>query len=157
MSENPSFFITYIVPILLGIAGSLPGLITSINNTRKVKVDTIALYEATARNAAQNVITKDNRIDRLETTVDDLRGRVHTLEDERDKLQDRVVILETEKLTLAEKITSLINDRETLALEKEKQAKEITLLKARVLKLEHILRENEIPVPNNGDDSQKGE
>lgn len=93
------------------------------------EADTAGKYEQIARSAAEDVITKSNRIVELERQIYEMKGQIELLMGERRKL-------ETERAA---------QNLEIIALREENFH-----IKARVKILEDILRENNIPVPVNG-------
>lgn len=159
-----AYFTTYILPVLLGFLGAMPAILIFIYNvlrlreernklisdTDNIKAKTVAEFEQVARNAAQNVISKDARIEGLERAVDELRGRLRAMEDERDilvdqikELQRQVELLQQQKQALERENIDLVEKMNLLRAANSK-------LEERVRKLEAELRKNDIPLPNGG-------
>lgn len=178
-------FTTHILPIILGFIGSSPALGLFIYNLLRVRSERQKLvadaelvkaqrdseYEQMATRAAQNVITKDVRIEMLEKSIDEFRSRLRAAEDAMEDRDDKIKKLTTQVTELQRQIISLNLDnaqlqKQVAALELEKaqlqqqlnaliqdNAKlrsENVALRGRVNKLETALRDAGLTVPNGG-------
>lgn len=130
-------FEKWVLPVILGlIAGGLPSFVSYYKirqEKNKNRADTLLVYESVARQAAENVIAKDIRIEQLEKTVDEFRTRFRELEDKNEALQDEV--------------SKVRKQNADLQAENERKTKQIEALRKRIAHLENELLKNGLPVP----------
>lgn len=139
-----------ILPIIVALIAAGPGLLAIAYITQerkkkaaeaketeakaeKVKADTMATIEATARSAAQSVLDKNTTIAGLEKSVDEFRARIRAIEDENEKLKDD--------------LASVKRDNQELKADNTRKGKQIQALQDRVRHLENELRQNGLPIP----------
>ena len=147
---------------LAAILAASPGLISLYLKYRETKSaeikepgDLMTQSLAISRSAAEDVLSKSTRIHDLEIVVSELKDRLDQLEtdkrhveEELETVKRKVAALETDKAKLElEKVAQL---QRIADLEAENLAQKVTIKKLteRVQKLEQILRDNKIPIPN---------